>query len=229
MLPWSAGGWGSRAECLALRCCWSGCGFFCSYQDHAAVAGCTARVSAHPIPLVWQAGKCFGWRLLWPLVLSWRSALIFASLQIPCPFGHTSFLLTWHHCRPMLLGASLRLVPRRKHFHQPWWPLPHPSYWTLLGGLLPYPQVSRGKINVLLYFWCWTGGIRLPIMMITSVFVSIDSVPIIISPLFPLKEVACPGWSKGTSDALGISSQNGEGTQPPHLDFMTFQGFKVRG
>lgn len=125
-------------------------------------------------PLGWQAGGCFGCGLLRPQVLSWRRALIFASPPMPCPFGHVSFLLTWHHCRPVLLGASLGLVPRKKHFQQPWWPLPQSSYWTVLRGLLTYPQVSRGKVNVLLYFWCWTGGIRHPKMMITSVFVSID-------------------------------------------------------
>lgn len=176
VLLWRARGWGSRAECPVSRCGCSGCSCFCLCQDCAAITRCAARVSAHPIPLpTWLAGRGMLWLGSPPATgAELEESLDFCIPPMPCPFGPVSCLLTWHHCRPVLLGASLGLVPRKKHFQQPWWPLPQSSYWTVLRGLLTYPQVSRGKVNVLLYFWCWTGGIRHPITMITSVFVSID-------------------------------------------------------
>lgn len=62
VLPWSARDWGSRAERPASSCCWSGCCFFRLCQDCAAVAGCTAHVSVHSIPLpTWLAGRGMFW------------------------------------------------------------------------------------------------------------------------------------------------------------------------
>lgn len=90
----------------------------------------------------------------------------------------TSFLLTWHCCRPRMLRVSLNLVPRKKHFHPLWWssggPFLSPPVGSCSGGSCLHtptcPQVFWGKVDVS-YFWWWTGRITHLMMMVTSVFV----------------------------------------------------------
>ena len=103
VLPWSARGWRSGAEHPASWCSWSGHCCFCSCRGHAAVAGRTARVSAHPIPL--PAGLAGG-GMLWlgsPLTAG-------AEMEESPDFMHPSNALSiWIHILPPRLAS---LQPR---------------------------------------------------------------------------------------------------------------------
>lgn len=43
-----------------------------------------------------------------------------------------------------------------------------------------------------------------------------------------MRKDTCPNGSNGASDSLGMSSQTGEDTNPPHFD-LVFQGFEIHG
>lgn len=165
MQLWSERGWGSRVKCPASECC-SGCGFM--------LMSCNVLLMSLPIPLpAWLPGRLMLWLSLpWLQVLSWRKALF---LQSPnALFGHMSFLLTWHRCRPRILRVSLSLVPKEKLWWSSGGPFLRPPVGSCSEGSHVYtstcPQVFWGKDDVS-HFWWWTGRIRHPMMIVTSMFV----------------------------------------------------------
>lgn len=108
-----------------------------------------------------QQGGCFAWGLPWLQALSWRTALFPQSPNAVSVWTHV-FLLAWHCCRPRMLGISLSLVPREKHFHQLWWcsggPFLNPPVGSCSGAATSTHQFAHRCFGAKIMFHTAGGG-----------------------------------------------------------------------